>query len=286
MKQNILLFSFFLGILYLSLSSNKTGPAHSGTRDKTGRLGSDSTCANTCHKDYSTGPIGTTTCTIALRRKDWGASSAPVTGYIAGKTYIVTISGSNTISLPKYGFQLTATIGSATVGTFSNFPANVGQATASGVTLVEHTTPLSGTSGNYATSFEWAAPSSASGAITFWGIINAVDGNNAYNNDAPSPGASVILQDVTSVETVYSESKVNVYPNPFTAKLNVKIGKAIPGSYTINAYDLHGRKLASSQANGSIANNEISFNTSEWPGGIYLIQTVKDGIQTTVQVMK
>jgi hypothetical protein len=283
MKQKTLLFSAFAGILYLTLSSNDIGPAHAGNGDRTGRLGSTLTCASSnCH----TGTIGTTTCTIEIRRKDWGASSAPVNGYILGKTYLVTVKGDNSSALPKYGFQLTAVNGSSTPGTFGSFPANVGAKAVGSAMLVEHTMPLSGSSGLYQTTFEWTAPTTTAGAITFWGIMNAVDGTGNENGDRTSASVSVVLADVTSVGNVTAENSINVYPNPFTTKLNIKVENAAPGTYTVNAYDIHGKKLISNEVRLTSANNEATLNTTEWSHGVYFVQIINGEVQKTMQVIK
>lgn len=275
MKKQTLLLSLFLGIIYLTLSSNQTGPAHNGNGERTGRpAAASTTCATatSCHKKYTADNAGTTTCKIELRRKDLGTGSTPVMTYIPGQTYIVTISGSNTTSLPKFGFQFTAISGSTSIGTFGNFPANVGQQTVSAVTLVEHTTPLNGTSGNYTASFEWTAPSTASGAIVFWGILNAVDGNGSYNHDAPSPTTSLTLQATTSVESVIAENNATAYPNPFTNELNIKIGNAPAGSYTIHVFGQHGEKIITQQLDITSGTNGMALHTDSWPSGYYIIQ--------------
>jgi hypothetical protein len=152
----------------------------------------------------------------------------------------------------------------------------VGQATGSGVTLVEHTAPLPGTSGNYSTSFEWTAPAGGGGAITFWGIINAVDGNNAYNNDRPSAGVSLVLQDATTVEAVTVENNFSTYPNPFTDDLNIKTGNAAPGLYTVKAFDLYGKKIVEQDVNVVPGASTLALHTGTWASGCYLLQITKD----------
>ena len=286
MKKQMLLVSVFSGLVYLTLSSNSTGPAHTGNGDQTGRLGAAVTCAQNCHKDWGTGPFSTTTCKIELRRKDLGTGSAPVTGYIAGKTYIVTISGINSIELPKYGFQLTATIGNTAVGTFSNFPADVEQRIVSSIALVEHTAPLAGNFGSYATSFDWTAPATGGSAITFWGIINAVDGNSAYNNDRPSAGVSLVLQPATSVGGLTTANKFSIYPNPFTNTLTVKTENTIPGLYTINAFDLHGKKITEREVNVLSGVDVLTLSTEKWAPGYYTIQVMKGDYSETIPAVK
>src|SRR5690349_6756784 len=98
MKQKLLLFTACAAFIYLTFSSNASGPAAIGNGDKTGRIVPSQTCSTPgCH---GTGAPGTT-CSIEVRRKEWGATSTPVNGFLPGKTYLVTIKGTHP-SLSKF----------------------------------------------------------------------------------------------------------------------------------------------------------------------------------------
>ena len=104
MRKKSLLITATTAIIYLTISSYSGGPAHNMEGNKTGSPGSSSTCSG-CHS----GGGGTTTGAIEVRLKSAGASSTPVTSYVAGETYIITITGGNpTAGLDDFGFQFTA----------------------------------------------------------------------------------------------------------------------------------------------------------------------------------
>lgn len=100
MRKKSLLITATTAIIYLTLSSYSGGPAHNGTGNMTGSPGSAGNCTG-CHS----GGGGTTTGAIIVRLKSAGTGSLPVTSYVAGETYTVTITGGNlTAGLDDFGF--------------------------------------------------------------------------------------------------------------------------------------------------------------------------------------
>jgi hypothetical protein len=281
MIKKFLLFTFSAGFFYLSLSSNAIGPAHAGNKNRTGSPGSAGTCASSgCHTGSST----PATVQILIRKKSAGLGSLPVPTYEPGQDYIVTINGLSS-SRTKFGFQLVALNGSnQSVGTFSNFPANVGTAVSDGITIVEHTATISGGSPQVV-SFDWKAPSSITDRITFYGIVNGVDGNGNSTNDAVSQPVQTRLSP-TSVADIERKIEVKAFPNPAKNTLVVQINNANTGTYTINAFDLTGKKMMEK----IVDNNDISItetiDTEKWASGLYYVQITKDGMKLVTPVMK
>jgi hypothetical protein len=280
MKQKILLFTLSLGLGYLALSSYNTGAAANSQGDRTGRLGL--TCAaSNCH----TSSGGATTCTIEVRKKSAGMSGTVVTQFIKDTAYTITVKGTNS-TLNRFGFQLCAASGTGAAGTFSNLPAGTQSSSVSGFPVIEQSSSIAKNgAGNDSVTVEWKASSNYT-SVTFYGIINAVNNDGTIGGDAVSAPATTVLQNAASVGTLDNNISFTTYPNPFTNCLKVKMEHVMPGNYTINAFDVHGKKLASNQVYLSTANNETTINTNEWPHGIFLIQTAKDGVQQTVQVIK
>jgi hypothetical protein len=79
---------------------------------------------------------------------------------------------------------------------------------------------------------------------------------------------------------------LTVSPNPFSSYLKVKIENATPGTYTVNAYDLHGKKLISNEISLNSMNSEATLNTAELPHGVYFVQIINGEVQKTIQVIK
>lgn len=279
MKQKILLFTLSLGLGYLALSSYNTGAAANAQGDRTGRL--SLTCAASgCHAASG----GATTCTIEVRKKSAGMSSAVVTQYIQDTMYTVTLKGTNS-TLSKFGFQLCAATGTANAGTFSNLPTSTKTSTASGFSLLEQSTAINkNAAGNDSVTFDWKAPGNSS--VTFYGILNAVNGNGNESGDAVSAPATATLQNAASVGGLDNNISFTISPNPFSSYLKLKMENAAVGTYAINAYDLHGRKLIADEIKLSSASGEAILNTANWSQGVYFVQVINGEIQKTIRVIK
>lgn len=279
MRKNFLLFTLFSGFLYVSLSSSSSGPAHDNKGNRTGSPGSAGTCASSgCHTGSGTINGG-----ISLRKKSTGISGPTVSTYDPNEEYIVTLTASGT-SKPAFGFQVVAFNElNQSIGTFSNFPAHVGTATGSGATVVEHTSPLPGGPA-YSVSFDWKAPATGTGNVTFYGILNGVDGTGSTNNDVVSaPFQTAIFP--TSVANIENKVEVKTYPNPFHNTMEIKMANAASGTYNVNVFDLTGRKIyhADMEIDGKTS---YRINTEKWASGMYHIQISKDDVQYISRIVK
>jgi trimeric autotransporter adhesin len=192
MKKKFILLPLVGALLWITLPGYIAGPATSGL-DASGATGSTTYCGSAgCHNP---GPTSTTNVTIQV----YSAPGTTVTSYTPASTYTVVITGVNTsatLNLPKFGFQLAAVksagagTGSAVnAGSFSAPPAGTHLATASGINIFEHNptslAPLSGTGGFgtvYRDSIIWTAPSTGTGTVVFYGVVNAVNGDGAQNS--------------------------------------------------------------------------------------------------------
>lgn len=284
MRKKSLLITATAAIVYLTVSSYSGGPAHNGTGNMTGSPGSGGNCSS-CHS----GGGGTTTGAIEVRLKSTGASSTPVTSYVAGETYIITITGGNpTAGLDDFGFQFTALKSSdnSTVGTYSNLGTMVHGFPHATPTIVEHNAAIPETAGVYEISFDWTAPATAVGGINLYAIINAVDKNTLQTGDKPSGTITLALVDKTSVAKVTSEVVVKAYPNPVADVLTIDLDKADAGTYTVLAYTSNGSLVAKTEVNIAPGNYAGSINTSAWAPGLYFVQLQKDGYKHVIPVVK
>lgn len=161
------IFKFLMvsAICFVSLSvfTSSSNPPAANAGEPTG------TNCTSCH---SGSPVtsGTSWSAIAL-------TGLPANGYVPGTTYILTLNGS-TAATSKNGFQLTAlTSSNAMAGTLI---AGTGTAisTQSGRSYVSH----SGSNGA-SWSFNWTAPASGTGVVTFYTSYNATNSNSATSGD-------------------------------------------------------------------------------------------------------
>lgn len=185
MKKKLILYPLLGFMLYVLLSSYSSGPGSSGY-ERTGASSTPSCGGGGCHSSSAT---SSTTVTLTLL-----SGSTPVTTYTPGGSYTIRMSGAQTsssVSLPKFGYQVSAVkfvSGSpSSVGTLSA-PTGSHTSTVSGIRLVEHNSALTATSGSggagttYVVDIPWTAPSSGTGCVTLYSILNAV--NSSFSADA------------------------------------------------------------------------------------------------------
>jgi hypothetical protein len=114
-------------------------------------------------------------------------TNIPSTGYVPGTTYTITATVAQT-GINKFGFEITAekNAGGTKTGTF--FVTNSTQ-----TKLINNNTAITheaaGTSGtnNKSWSMDWQAPTSGTGAVTFYGSYIAANGNGQNTGDTYHP---------------------------------------------------------------------------------------------------
>lgn len=191
MKRNFI-FTLAVGIIcYIVLSSNNAGYGGNAT-------GSTGASGCSCHgATNSLLPVS-----IVL-----DSNGTAVNKYTPGGNYTIKMVSTNntTVSLPKFGFQLSSVLAKGTAGGTggaaggakssmagswgSPLPTSVANVTLGGANVISHTTAISattGTGGNgstYSISIPWKAPKTGSGAVVLYGVIAAVNGNGSDKGD-------------------------------------------------------------------------------------------------------
>ena len=200
MKNRITLL-IFVGFLTLVLSSYHTGYKATGGGDATGATGGGG-CS--CHGSSS--GIGTMV--------ELDSAGIPVTRYVAGMSYTIKISATNStgLTLPKFGFQLevvkllnAGTASAVQVGTWGTVSSPVQNSSG----IIEQSDRITATSGagangtTYVESIAWTAPASGTGSVKIYGIINAIDNTGGTGGDAPQLATPItITEAVTPVASV------------------------------------------------------------------------------------
>jgi len=280
MKRNFILFGAAAAIAYVTFSSNAAGPAHVSGMDRT-----TSTCGGTsgCH-DAASGA------TVANMIITDSATGDRVTGsYQPGKTYVVTIGGTNTASYTKWGFQATVKeSGGSTPGVISVLDAGTYIKALGSASYIEHSAPITAVAtGAIIATFQWNAPKTGgTGPVTFYGAVNAVNGDANTTGDKPSDAFSVTLtEDASSVKELQTLVN-NIYPNPANNMLSLSLQHIIAGNYTISVCDMFGRTISSEQrllnSNASIATVDIAG----LPKGNYLLQIQNSEARQAVPFVK
>lgn len=290
MKKRILLFTAIAGMTYVTLSSSSSGAAGGSGQNRTGAKGGTLTsCGGAgCH---GTGPGTTVAITV-------DSAGVPVTKYSPGKTYKVKITGTNSSSFAKFGFQFVSASGSGTsqvqAGTTSALPSGVMKhtlATAPGMDFVEHMGVMTAaTPGTYDIQFDWTAPTSSSlGDITMYCTLNAVDGvGGATTTDVSANVSKVMKMNMvpSSVATAAAAMEVKAFPSPTTNNMNLELNNAQAGTYSVQVFSLGGKLVANETVTVTGANNTLSLNTGNWAAGTYMVSVESNGSRKVIPVVK
>lgn len=266
MKKRTLSLFFVAGISVLALSSYKSSPGLTAVGNRTGAAGSTASCSGGCHAASSSKTLA------SFVVADATAPGIPVSKYVPGKLYTVTIAGTNTSLKPKFGFQAAVTnSGGTNLGTLTATAGSTAVHTAGAINLVEHTAAITGTTpGAYTVKFNWTAPAKGSGTATFYGILNAVDGLGSDSNDEPSNGFKLdITEDLSAAISEHTRTNtLQIVPNPATDR--IRIENLNSTNARIAVYGMNGAQLLVADAG-----NEL--NISMLPSGSYMVHVNDNG---------
>lgn len=281
MKKKFLLTTATAAFAVLTLSSYKDGPARPGhglNRTGSGTNGVSNCSTGGCHS------ANTTATSVGVVLMD---NNSPVTSYVPGRTYTVMFAATNTSSsLSRFGFQLSAVKAGATstqAGTFAiGSTPNISIETVSNISIVEHTAPISGTNGVYATSFSWTAPGAGTGTVRFYAIANVVNNNNAVSGDAPNAATFDITENTLSAASVKNNLSLKAYPVPAYNTLQLEIANGSGRTYTAGIYDMSGRIMKQITVTGQ----QTTIDVSGLSAGGYTVSVIGEQGRGSVSFVK
>lgn len=135
-----------------------------------------------------TGAPGETNCT-SCHAQNTGSGQFTITGptgYVPGQTYQIQVRHTTTDTTRKrWGFELTSLANNVAAGTFSNLSNTTQTISGNGRLYIEHT--LVGTfnnqTGGALWTFNWTAPATDVGVVTFYAAGNQANGDGTSNGD-------------------------------------------------------------------------------------------------------
>jgi hypothetical protein len=278
MKKNILttigLTTFFAVAIFamntIFESGTTTAYAYSGGSPG-GRTNSptDGSNCTACHS----GTINSGTATAAI------TSTIPTGGYVPGQTY--TINGSiGELSINKFGFEITAESNSINAKTGTIILTDAARtAFANGNAAVTHTsagtTPLTTNATTW--SFDWTAPVSGTGDVTFYGAFNSANGSGT-NGDKIYTKTLVVAEDIaTQVAESVSLASFSIYPNPVKSSFQIASEKV---AKKVTVFNLQGKQVV------SLAQGLTKVNVAHLPAGVYFVSVEIDGAIKTEKLIK
>jgi hypothetical protein len=225
---------------------------------------------NTCGVTNCHNPNTNHNASLTINMIEKGKST-PLTQYVSGKTYTITVQVSGSSSV-KYGFSATL-LDAARVknGTTNGAGSGVKIVSFSSRSIAMHNAPSS--TGTF--TFDWTPPATLpKDSVIIYVAGNAADGNT------DKPGDQIITQQ----KTLYLDKSANsfnsaatyfkLYPNPFGDKLTfTQIAN------NVRIYNLNAEKILD-------LNNVDSVNTNDLKPGIYFIEIDFDFIKIKQKISK
>jgi hypothetical protein len=274
----IVLFSALGATIFMS---NEGGAAANFPGDRTGRV----TATNTCRGCHTGAAYGSVTVTQAMT----DAGGNPVTAYIGGMTYTITLTINKTQGTPAgYGFQWVS-VKQSDNATQAGIPTTTQTRTAvhtlSGRSYVEQTAALS----TNVVTFTWVAPAAGAGAIKIVFVGMAIDGSGTSGNtDTVSPSTTVVLAETVATERITTPtSSLKILPNPVIDILHTQINTLKSGNYTLQVMDLSGRILTTQDATLVSGDNILSLDVRNLAAGLYAIRLLgANSVEATATMVK
>lgn len=169
-------------------------------------------------------------------------SNIPVSGYVPGQTYTITAE-IVAFGHSKFGFQISPQTNTGTfMGTLVNTSAQTQLVGAN--KYITHTSM--GTSGTNVKiwTFDWIAPISGSGQVTFYGAFNVANNNNASSGDTIYLSTLVVNENTTTAVTENKQDFLcTVYPNPVSVDSRLDISLKESKALNISLFDINGKLL-------------------------------------------
>jgi hypothetical protein len=236
----------FKKLLVITLLTGGVGLLASGVQSDNGKAGktgspNELTCHD-CHDDFTQGRGGGS---VALT-----SSNMPGWEYVPGTTYHMTCTVSRA-TMPLFGLGvecLTST--NANAGTLTITDAthtSIKSATVSGVSRKNVVHKLNGgvATGSKAFTFDWVAPATNIGNVTFYfaGVAANADGDEAVG-DYVYVGNQVVTP-ATSTGMIEQQVGVSfsVYPNPAHETMSISYELPAAGNVDCALYDLQGHRV-------------------------------------------
>lgn len=267
-KKFTLALSFLLcaGMVYdyntRSAHSSSTGAPSGNTGDPA--VSSGQTCGmGGCHTSGAVTPSGNEVSEIA--------SNIPQGGYVPGETYDMTVSVGGAGG-SKFGFSLSVGGNEGTLIAGANTQLN-----GSG-NYVTHTFNSNTGSGSNTWNFQWTAPQSGAGAVTFYASTLYANGSGS-SGDVTVP-VSTTVQEASGVGITEAELEaLTVYPNPVIDEINVA-AKDVDEEIMFTMYGIDGRQILEETHNPG----EITINVGDktLSTGVYFLR-MESGENTVIK---
>lgn len=261
MKTNLpihlvtLLVTFFI---LLSALFSETGLVANNTGAPAMRTGSpgDTKSCTICHTGTAQQVTGIITTNI------------PPAGYVPGATYIIDalcVDPTRT----RFGFEISPQNATgAKLGVLSISDAVRTKLVGSGK-YITHTSAGTSGAGSILWSFNWTAPPTGSGDVTFYGAFNFSNHNNSASGDLIKLSQLTVGEDLNVyTQSINYDESFTLYPNPVKDHFSITMADNFPIE-RISIFDMNGRQFH--PAGYTQLPGKIELNISNFPEGTYFV---------------
>lgn len=198
--------------------------------------------------------------------QDWITTNIPETGWITGETYTVTALATHETST-KIGFELTAENNTEKTGTFALLDDARSKVLFNGASVTHTGNGTAVNDGQNTWSFDWTAPDTDQGDITFYAAFNATNSNGTTSGDQIITSSLLVAQDVSSTAVSTSETNpFRAFPNPAKNLLFIESPNEIQN---LRIYNLSGRNV---KTISTINDTKMKLNIEGLSPGMYLLK--------------
>lgn len=266
MKKKLVLTGVaFAGLLFATTLFTPVVPVHSSTSGspagKTGSPGDGQSCTQ-CHSGTAT------------TQQNLITTNIPAGGYAPNYTYQVTA----TVAYPgrvKFGFQVSPQNASGTkIGNMVATNTTETQVQSSGKYITHRSAGTSGTDGRTWT-FDWIAPASGSGPVTFYGAFNCTNNLNNSSGDVVYLSNVTYQEDPSSVAEYVNQVQFNVFPNPAVNEISLVM--ETNENISAEIFGIDGKKVKQFDVTDVQAGVKIPVDVQELAPGVYFVRIATEG---------
>ncbi len=247
---------FFAGTLYHSGSPGaKTGSPGDGFADCTG-----------CHSGT---PVDVSA---------WITTDIPELGYIVGETYTIIATGTHA-GVGRFGFELTAEDDNNNkIGQFIVSADGQTQLPNGGASITHTSSGLTPNGDTKSWSFQWTAPATDVGIVTFYACFNAANNNSGTSGDVIYLSSLSVDESTTSIENSLEKMTFTMSPNPSYGQFSVSHAYEYIG---ITILDMSGKLVYEQEEYISNDRIDLSFLNK----GLYMVQARNERNTTTKKLL-
>jgi hypothetical protein len=274
MKKKLLLSSIAVSFMYIAyFSTNIAFTNDSGSPNA--RTGSPGDGGNTCAISGCHTGIAVTT------RNGLITSTIPAEGYTPGTKYTITATAKSSTNRNTFGFQISpqnqvgALLGSITITSPSET-----RVTGGGKYITHTSGGISGSAGTKTWSFDWTAPASGTGVVTFYGAFNYANGNGSTNGDSIIKTTLVVNEkSAVGISNDFASLGFQLYPNPATTFITLSNTKSFPIDEVL-VVDIQGKTVKSVSV---VDAGKIAIDLESLGSGVYSITVQHKGALLATQ---